>query len=469
MTSGASITRRLTLSVLLIELLAAVVLIATVANHERHVQFEAFDANLRASANALLGSVQEGESKDGSILLDRRNLSLPSKSIFSVTDGTGLVLGAQGTPPELSAASGDVTKARVAGRPYRFLVLNGERAIDPGTPDAVYHHIRVVYGLPEGRVWHAIFGAIRFFAISTLVLLGITALLLSWLIRRFLLPIRELAQAAEKIDTKNWTFHAPQSSQQFVELRPLASSIEKTVLRLQRSFEQQRRFTSDAAHELKTDLAIAKSSLQLLTMKRRTVEEYESGLSLGLEDVRRLEKTVQEMLTLARLEQAPDDPQGQRSCDIQEVLQEAIALSHPFAELRQVQVTHRGVEAPIEVPMSREDALQLCSNVLVNALQHSPSAGVVDITAEREGDIVCLRVRDRGAGIAEEDRPFLFDAFYRGDESRSRKNGGTGLGLSICKAICNRIGGVITIANHPQGGAVVEIRLPIFSPNLAAS
>jgi signal transduction histidine kinase len=464
MTSSASIARRLTLSVLVLELLAAVALIATVANHERHIQFEAFDANLRATANALLGSVQESETKDGSIQLDRQNLVLPMRAIYSVTNSEGLVLGAQGTPPELPHASGTVTKTKMAGHAYRFLVLTGERSIDPGTPHAVYHHIRVVYGLPEGRVWHTVFEGIRFFAISTLVLLGITALLLTWLIRRFLLPIGELAHEAERIDSENWTFRAPQSSKHFVELRPLASSIEKTVLRLQRSFEQQRRFTSDAAHELKTDLAIIKSSLQLLTMRRRTVEEYECGLSLGLNDIGRLEKTVQEMLTLARLEQAPKEL---KTCDIAEVLQEVIVQSHSFAEMKKVRVAHRGFEEHIGVPMGKEDALLLCSNVLINALQHSPSAGVVDITAAREAETIFLRVRDHGSGIIEEDRPFLFDAFYRGDASRSRKSGGTGLGLSICKAICNRSGGIITIANHPEGGAVVEIRLPIFSPNPA--
>jgi signal transduction histidine kinase len=464
MTFSASITRRVTLAVLLLEFLAAIALIATVANHERHIQFEAFDANLRATSNALLGSVQEAEGKDGNIQLDRQNLSLPSKAIFSVTDGKGLVLGAQGTPPDLPLVSGDVTKAWIAGHPYRFFVLTGERSIDPGTPDAVYHYIRVVYGLPEGHVWHETFEAIRFLSITTLALLGITALLLSWLIRRFLLPISELAHEAEKIDSENWTFSAPRSSKRFVELRPLASSIEKTVLRLQRSFEQQRRFTSDAAHELKTDLAIIKSSLQLLTMRRRTVEEYECGLALGLNDIGRLEKTVQEMLTLARLEQAPKELQ---TCDIAEVLQEVIVQSNSFAKMKKIRVAHDGFEEHIDVPMGKEDALLLCSNVLFNALQHSPSEGVVDITAEREPEAIFLRVRDRGVGINEEDQPFLFDAFYRGDASRSRKSGGTGLGLSICKAICNRSGGIITIANHPDGGAVVEIRLPIFSSNPA--
>jgi len=357
-----------------------------------------------------------------------------------------------------------VSKERIGVLAYRFLVLTGERAIDPGTPHAVYHHILVVYGLPEGHVWHAIFEAVRFFAISTLVLLGITAFVLSWLIRRLLLPIRELAHQAEKIDSENWAFDAPGSSKRFVELRPLAASLEKTILRLQRSFEQQRRFTSDAAHELKTDLAIIKSSLQLLTMKRRTVEEYENGLWQGLDDIKRLEKTVREMLTLARLEQAPKERQ---SCNIALAMQEAIAQSQPFAELRQVRVAHGGFDEAIDVPMSKEDALLLCSNVLVNALQHSVPNGVVEVAAEREGETILLSVRDHGAGIAKEDMPFLFGAFYRGDASRSRKSGGTGLGLSICKAICNRMDGKISINNHPEGGAVVDIRLPVFSANPA--
>ena len=138
--------------------------------------------------------------------------------------------------------------------------------IDPGSPHAVSHQITVLYGVPEVRTWHAIFEAIRFFAFATFVLMGITAFLMSLLVRRYLLPIRELAHEAENVDAEQWTFHAPASSKRFVELRPLASAIEKTVARLQRSIEQQRRFTSDAAHELKTDLAIIKSSMQLLTI-----------------------------------------------------------------------------------------------------------------------------------------------------------------------------------------------------------
>ena len=258
-------------------------------------------------------------------------------------------------------------------------------------------------------------------------------------------------------------FHAPASSNRFLELRPLASAIEKTVVRLQRSFAQQRRFTSDSAHELKTELAIIKSSMQLLSMKRRSVEEYEKGIALVLDDIGRLEGTVQKMLTLSRLEQGPREEH--KSANLQDVMLEAITQSQPRAELKRVQVTYAGVDNRVDIPISKEDATLLCSNVLINAIQHSLLSGSVEVTAHQEAEKIWLRVRDYGAGIADEDKPFLFDAFYRGDASRSRKSGGTGLGLSISKAICDRAGGTISIANHSEGGAVVEIELPIFFAN----
>lgn len=461
MKTGASITRRLTLSVLLLEVLAALVLIATVTNHERRVRFETFDANLRATSNALLGAVQEADSKDGSVRLDIQGMNLSPRTAYRVTVDNGQVLGVRGIVPPMPLDSGTVFRTRLHDHPFRFYVLKGDRIIDPNSPRAVTHRVTVIYGVPEGRTWHAIFEATRFFAIATVILLGITAIFMSWLVRRLLHPIRELAMAAENVTTKCWTFDAPVSSKKFRELLPLASAIEKTVAGLQRSFEQQRRFTNDAAHELKTDLAIVKSSVQLLTMKRRTVEEYERGLAVGLDDIGRLETTVQKMLTLARLEQ---DPEGeQRECDLSEVVENAIAQSQPYADIKDVAILAMDLENGVKVLLNPEDALLLCSNVLVNAIQHSPAKTQIEVSLIVREDRAELRVRDQGPGISDADLPFLFDAFYRGDASRSRKSGATGLGLSICKAICDRVGGAIAIANHAAGGAAVVICLPAIS------
>jgi signal transduction histidine kinase len=465
MISNASITRRLTLSVLLLEFVAALVLIATVGNHERHVQFTLFKTNLRASATSLLGAVQEGNTKDGSIAMDQRSLSFPRSAVYRVSDAEGSILGTQGHPPSISAGSGSFTETDVDGQQYLFYSLTGEKTIDPGKPFAISYNVRAIYGMPVGRVWHEVIEAIRFFTLATLVLLGITALLLTWLTRRFLQPIRHLAAEADRIDTDTWVFNAPSSSRRFVELQPLASAIEESVARLQRSFEQQRRFTSDAAHELKTDLAIVKSSLQVLSMRQRTVDEYEVGIRLGLDDIGRLEGTVKKMLTLARLEQA-SRPDNQR-CDFSEAVLDAVTQSEPFAELKQVKVvvqvpTHKSV-----VLMSKEDAFLLCSNVLVNALQHSPPQGKVEVIVTHEPARISLSIKDEGEGIALEDKPFLFDAFFRGDASRSRRTGSTGLGLSICKALCSRSGGTISLSNHPDGGAFLEIGLPTVPADIA--
>jgi signal transduction histidine kinase len=452
---GDSITGRLIVSVLVLELLAGVMLVGAVAANERRVQYKAFDANLRASSNALLGAVQEDLHE--AVRLDLGDKTLPKDSVLRVTDEHGRLLGSEGELPLLSLQPDTFQHAVVNGRSYRFFTLVGEKIFDPDQAGGIHHRVTIVYGLPDGRVLHEVLEAIRFFAICTTVLLGITVLLLVWLVRRLLSPIRALANAASEITSSRWHFEPPSSASRFAELRPLTSAIEKTIGRLQRSFEQQKRFTSDAAHELKTDLAIVKSSLQLLSMKTRTVAEYDRGLTVGLEDLARLERTVQKMLTLARLEQ-PESP-GNQICRIDEVLRVAVQQSIPLADLQSKHIAVFPLP-PATVPLDGGDAMLLCSNIMLNALQHSPEHGRVEVTSAVQEQEVQLFIRDYGEGINEDDGSLLFEPFYRGDPSRSRKSGGTGLGLSICKAICDRIGGSISIANHADSGAVVTVTLP---------
>ena len=450
-----SITKRLILSVLVLELLAGVALIETVAVRERRVQYKAFDANLRATSNALLGAVQEDV--NDAVRLDWTDRTLPEDSVLRVADEHGRVLSSEDEIPPLVIQPDTFQAATVNGRSYRFFTLAGEKIIDPDQNGEIRHRITIVYGLPDGYVRHEVMEAIRFFAICTAILLGITTLLLAWLVRRFLSPIHTLANAASEITSTHWQFEAPLSASKFAELRPLTSALEKTIGRLHRAFEQQKRFTSDAAHELKTDLAIVKSSLQLLSMKTRTVAEYERGLAIGLDDLTRLERTVQKMLTLARLEQT--GPAENQTCRIDEALRVAVEQVIPLADLRSNSIAISSLP-PATVPLDSEDATLLCSNILLNALQHSPEHGRVEITSIVSEQQVRLLIRDHGEGIKEEEELFLFEPFYRGDPSRSRKSGGTGLGLSICKAICDKIGGTISIANHAAGGAIVTVSLP---------
>jgi signal transduction histidine kinase len=293
---------------------------------------------------------------------------------------------------------------------------------------------------------------------------------MAWLIRKELSPIRELARRAEGISSSEWHFDAPEKATHTVELKPLVAALEGALERLRRSFEQQRRFTNDAAHELKTDVAIVKSSLQLLSMRRRTVEEYAEGLAVSLEDFTRLQTTVQKMLTLARLEQPVEHSSPNEttpSCSLRDSMQEAVHQSKALADLKSIQVIVK-FAANVIVAIDNRDALLLCSNIVLNALQHSPEGSVVQISMTVHEGQVQIAVQDQGEGISEGDRSHVFEPFYRGDQSRSRKSGGSGLGLSICKAICERSGGSIEIANHTEGGALVTAMLPLAATIPAA-
>jgi signal transduction histidine kinase len=141
------------------------------------------------------------------------------------------------------------------------------------------------------------------------------------------------------------------------------------------------------------------------------------------------------------------------------VIEDAVNQSRPLAELKEIAVTF-DASADARVPIDCHDAFLLCSNILLNSLQHSPQAATVRIMLDLTEGTARFRTQDQGEGISEEELAHIFEPFYRGDPSRSRKTGGTGLGLSICKAICERAGGSIEIANHPGGGALVTVILP---------
>jgi two-component system OmpR family sensor kinase len=465
-TRSISIARRLIVTVLVLELLSAVALIAAVTIHEWHVQLKAYDASLGAAAEMLMGAVQDAEDEADNVMLDLGEVQISKGAVFRVEDERGRLLGSRGAPPLLDTPSAGVplfSNRDVGGRPYRFLALRRQRIVDAGKADGgVRHTITVVYGTPVGHVWHEVLEAIRFFAIATAILLGVSAALMIWLVRKGLAPVYELVHEAERMSSSDWRFDAPASAKETVELRPLALALEAALARLHLAFEQQRRFTNDAAHELKTDVAIVKSSLQLLSMRKRTVDEFSRGLTQSLNDFIRLESTVQKMLTLARLEQQIDSNPLEvalQSCSLRDAMEDSVNQIKAFAELKVIDVQ---IESTTEmrVPIDNRDALLLCSNILLNAVQHSPDGSAVRIAMTVDKDTVRLTVKDQGEGISNEDHPHIFEPFYRGDPSRSRRSGGTGLGLSICKAICGRAGGAIEIANNIAGGALVTVTLP---------
>ncbi len=458
-----SITRRLIATILMVELLAALSISGAAMLYERHVRFRSFDVMLRGRADSLLGAVQDAEDTQDNVMLDGTEVNLPAEDIYQVEDATGRVLGrspnwAGPVPASLSTRNGKSFRVSVSGRHYRALKIEGLRIVDPGDKGGgIPRRVIIFYGSPTGRVWGEIWETVGFYAITSVTLLAISGMLIFWLLSRGLAPLRELAAEASGVSVDSWNFVPPQRARMIRELAPLTVALETVLAGLEQSFVKQRRFVGDAAHELKTAVAVLKSSLQLLTLKQRTTQEYERGIERCQLDCERMEQTVAKMLTLARVE--TNTVSTSVATDLAYVLHQVAQQFESMAELKRLQI-RVSAEDGVMVDAEPEQLQLLCGNLLLNALQHSPAGSAIRAQVQQDETSVELVIEDDGDGIAAQDLPHVFDRFYRGDPSRSRNTGGTGLGLAICKAIASRWGGTIDIASDLGSGTKVTVRFP---------
>lgn len=495
-----SIAFRLIFAVLLVELVSSLLVIFLSFGYERHMHFHAFDVMLHGRVDSVLGAVQDAEDAADNVMLDQRDLHLPPDDIYEVYDAHGRLLGRssnwQGSAGASTPQHDGFSRLIVNQRHYRVLRLHGSRIVDPGEPGGgTLRQVSILYGAPVEHVWHAIRGAVEFYAAGSLLLLVVTGPLIAWLLHRGLLPLRQLAALASNVTADAMQFDPPKSARTTPELAPLTHALESALQRLERAFVQQRTFVSDAAHELKTAVAVVKSSLQLLGLRPRTAAEYHAGLERCLADSERLEDLVAKMLTLARVEDSAPLPGPPPVCDIAACIQQTVAELETVARLRGVQVhvstpeaaenmaraeggpaakvgpgfspdikpaAAVGALAPegCPVPLASDDCLLVASNLLLNALQHSPQGSTVAVRLSAQGATIELAVEDHGEGISPEALPHVFERFYRGDPSRTRSTGGAGLGLAICKAVVEKAGGAITLASEPGKGTTVTVSLP---------
>jgi len=460
-----SLTKRLVIAVLLVELMSAVAITGLALAYERHMQFHAFDIMLRGRAYSLLGAVQDAEDAGDNVMLDGTERNLPGNDIYEVTDAGGRVLGRsnnwQGPRDGSPKVNHDgLFKIKIKGKHYRAIEVQGVRIVDPGDKGGgIPRHVTVLYGSETKHVWKVITSAVEFYAMASLLLLAISGVLIFWLLNRGLKPLRQLAAAAARVSVDSWEFAPSEQARGIKELAPLTAAFEMVLHGLKRSFQQQHQFISDAAHELKTSVAVAKSSVQLLAMRHRTATEYEAGLQRCQADCERMEEIVAKMLTLARVESQQESRVEPHSTVLMDCVRAAAEQLATVAQEKGIQITVSGEDAAI-VDVTAEQLQLLCSNLILNALQHSAEGSKFRAVVQGLRHAVELRVEDSGSGIEPEMLPHVFDRFYRSDPSRSRKTGGTGLGLAICKAIVARGHGTIEIDSEPGRGTVVTVHFP---------
>lgn len=461
-----SIAFRLIAAVLLVEVASAALVIVLAWGYERHSHFRSFDVMLRGRADSVLGAVQDAEDVGDNVMLDLADLHVPPEDVYEVWDGRGQLLGRSanwnGSAGIRAPDHNGFSPIKLRDRGYRLLFMRGTRIVDPGEPGGGHlRYVTILYAAPTERVWQAIYIAVEFYAAGMLLLVLITGPLIAWVLHRGLEPLRQLAAMAGRVSADSWEFTPPASARETAELAPLTSALENALQRLERSFMQQRTFVSDAAHELKTSVAVVKSSLQLVGMRPRTPAEYQAGNDRALADTARLEDLVAKMLTMARVESSATNTACDSQCDLTQCVAETVAELESFAAVRKVELKVRDLTPDAcTIPLSGEDCKLIVSNLVMNAIQHSPERALVELAVLVRDNAVEFTIQDHGDGIDPAALPHVFERFYRGDPSRARATGGAGLGLAICKAAVENAGGSIMLSSNPGNGTIATVRLP---------
>lgn len=275
--------------------------------------------------------------------------------------------------------------------------------------------------------------------------------------RMALSPIETLGQtatnvSAQSLDTRVF-LDAP-----YEEFQQLAKSFNNMLERLQRTFESQRRFVGDAAHELKTPLTAMKGSVEVALQKDRSTGEYRDVLAQSLGQVEHLVRLVKSLLTLTHFS-GEHPPIDLKPVLLKPLIQELVSELSVLAEEKTCLLMDHIQDVP-QILGDVGQLKQLMINLLDNAIRHTPQGKSVTVTMQPSGNNVLLTVEDTGSGIETEHLPHIFERFYRADRARDRESGGTGLGLAIAKEIALAHHGTINVRSEIGKGSVFTVSLP---------
>ena len=276
-----------------------------------------------------------------------------------------------------------------------------------------------------------------------------------WLLaRRGLAPVRAISREIGRINAEK--LHARIASEAWPsDLRVLASAFDDMLARLEQSFEQLTRFSSDLAHEFRSPINNLVAAASVTLARARDPAEYQNTLEVVVEEGQRLSRMVSSMLFLARADNAGQHLHLERVALADEFRKLADFYEIAAEELGVTLTTHGEAELAADPVLLR----RALSNLLTNALRYTPRGGTVRLSATRERDAVVIAVSDDGGGIAAEHLPFLFDRFYRADAARSSADS-TGLGLAVVRSIAELHGGTAEVTSTQGTGSTFTLRFP---------
>jgi two-component system OmpR family sensor kinase len=376
-----------------------------------------------------------------------------------LVDDAGAVLCSDGERAPLAPTA--VARARASRQPaFADLRQQGESLRLIAWPFQDRDGRRLV--LEVGGSHAAIDRSLRTGALASLLInLAALALLLgaSWLFsRRLLEPVDRMVRQLEGIDEARLSARVPDAGADH-ELGRLVGVLNRMLDRLEQAFTAQARFTSDVSHEIRSPLTALRGQIEVALRKERGATEYQEVLHESLEEVLRLQRLAEDLLSLA-----------QADAGALEGLRVPVALGDLLArsvDRQRAAAASKGVSLQLHVAaparvIGDPDLLgRLVENLLDNAIRHTAADGTVDVTLEPAAGKATVAVCDTGEGIPPEHLPHVFDRFYRVDRARARATGGTGLGLAIAQQIALLHDGDLRVQSTVGEGCVFILELPL--------
>lgn len=357
--------------------------------------------------------------------LDRllRRLTGPGPAVVRILDEEGTVVAESG---RLRAGASDSTRAELStGETLEVIV--------PGREE------------PFLRAFNAALVVTGIVTVAALLLVA------GFLASRLTRPLREVARAAHRLEQGDLSARAEPGPD--AESAELAAAFNAMALRLQRSESLRRRAASDLAHDLATPATVLESQLQ--AMIDGVVPADPAQLERARASAAGLSGVIAQLGELTHAEAAPASVRPQ-ALDLGDLAREIVS------ELDQL-LRDRGIAARVDGAASahadRGHVARAFRNVITNAVQHSPDGGTVRVDVATEGAAAIARVSDQGSGIADEDLPFVFERFYRADQSRSRIPG-SGIGLTVARELTRANGGSLEVERTGPDGTTVRLTLP---------
>jgi two-component system, OmpR family, heavy metal sensor histidine kinase CusS len=279
-----------------------------------------------------------------------------------------------------------------------------------------------------------------------------------WLSGRSLAPVNRIIRTAELIGAQNLSrrLDVPRAHD---ELRRLTETLNAMLARIEASFKRITQFTADASHDLRTPVAVIRSTAEIILRRPRADREYRAALQRILETSVDTSELLENLLTLARAD-AGAAGMEMHTLDLASHVHKAQERAAMLAIEKTLDVTAKTPAAPVWVKADAIAIDRLLLILLDNAVKYTPRGGYCEISLSQLEGTAQITVRDSGIGIAESDLANIFDRFYRADRVRTRNNGGAGLGLAIARWITEMHGGTIAAESQIGVGSTFRVRLP---------